>query len=62
MCPRRSTLPVKLPVPPDLQEMSQMANPTKPQSQDFADIEDYFAALDEYYEATLYVGLIVTVA
>lgn len=39
-----------------------MANPTKPQIQDYADIEDYFAALDEYYEATLYAGLTVTAA
>lgn len=39
-----------------------MADLVKPQAQDFADIEDYFAALDEYYEASLYVGLTVTAA
>jgi hypothetical protein len=42
--------------------MIQMANLTKPAIEDFADINDYFVALDEYYEATLYVGLTVTAA
>lgn len=39
-----------------------MANLTKPQIEDYADVEDYFVALDEYYEATLYSGLTVTAA
>lgn len=39
-----------------------MANIIKPEVEDFADIEDYFVALDEYYEATLYSGLTVTAA
>lgn len=37
-----------------------MANLTQPQIEDYADIQDYFAALDEYYEAILYSGLTVT--
>lgn len=39
-----------------------MANLTKPQIEDYADVEDYFAALDEYYEATLYSRPTVTAA
>lgn len=39
-----------------------MSNLIKPQIEDFADINDYFVALDEYFEATLYSGLIVTAA
>lgn len=39
-----------------------MSNIVKPNPADFDDIEDYFAALDEYYEASLYVGLVVTAA
>jgi len=39
-----------------------VSNIVKPQPQDFANVEDYFAALDEYYEATLYADMIVTAA
>jgi hypothetical protein len=39
-----------------------MSNIIKPELADFADIEDYFAALDEYYEAALYSNLTVTAA
>lgn len=34
----------------------------KPDPRAFADIEDYFAALDEFYAAELYADLIPTAA
>jgi hypothetical protein len=42
--------------------MIQMADMTKPQIQDFADINDYFVALDEYYAASIYADMTVTAA
>lgn len=39
-----------------------MANLTKPQIEDYADVQDYFVALDEYYAATLYADMILSVA
>lgn len=39
-----------------------MSNLVQPQPEDFANVEDYFVALDEYYAATLYVGMILEAA
>jgi hypothetical protein len=39
-----------------------MSDIVKPNIEDFADINDYFVALDEYYEALLHSGLTVTAA
>lgn len=39
-----------------------MASLIKPEIEDYADVEDYFAALDAYYETTLYARPVVLAA
>lgn len=39
-----------------------MSNILKPEISDYADIQDYFVALDEYFAAQDYVGMTVTAA
>lgn len=39
-----------------------MSNIVKPKIEDYADVEDYFAALDAYYETTLYARPVVLAA